>query len=147
MVHSTHVRGIGWGHFTVRSCVHRALFHLNIHVVEPSVLHFRRLVYSFRHPVRDVRRNCDRAVLLPPVRGRLQMAVEVVLHVRKLESIRFLILGVLFLYEFGHRENGTFDYVLFVHEFDFVRFWYFNWNDRIYGVLRLRADDLRRRED
>ena len=97
--------------------------------------------------MRDVRRNCDRAVLLPPVRGRLQMAVEVVLHVRKLEFIRFLILGVLFLYEFGHRENGTFDYVLFVHEFDFVRFWYFNWNDRIYGVLRLRVDDLRRRED
>lgn len=73
--------------------------------------------------------------------------MALVFHVRELEFIRVFILGVLFLHEFGHRENGSFDHVLFVHGLVVVRFRHINWNDRIYCVLRLRAGDLRRRED
>ena len=77
-------------------------FYPYVHVVEPSVLHFWRLVYSFRHPVRDVRGNCNRLVLLSLVCGGLQVAVEIVLYVRELEFIRVLVFCVLFLHKSGH---------------------------------------------
>ena len=102
MVHSTQFCCISWRHFTVRRRVHRALLYPDVHVVEPSVLHFWRLVYSFRHPVRDVRGNCNRLVLLSLVCGGLQVAVEIVLYVRELEFIRVLVFCVLFLHKSGH---------------------------------------------
>lgn len=89
--------------FTVRMHIHTIILHPQFDLVIANVLHVRLLVSRLHHSNNNLCGNNDFAMLLPSLRRRLPLVVEIVPNFRFYRRLSLLVLLSLFRYEIANR--------------------------------------------
>lgn len=147
MVHAARVFDSDWRSATIRRCIHRVVFHLDVNLAAPVLLHIRVLVPGVFDIAGDMCGDHDSAVLLPAVQRGLQLVVEGVFDFWVISDLFVFVRWVLFLQEFGDHEGSVGDHVLRVHGDYFICLFRADRDDRVLCLLLVCAGDLRISED